>query len=187
MNATALVLLLSAAALPAMAQEPAKEAPAAKETKPAAKPAPSAAELEEKFKTTLSHATMSGRWCMLKEGKLSADKEEKYTISGVEKTADGKWSISARIQYGSFDVTVPVPVQVKWAGDTAVIIVDNLGFPGTAKYSARVMIYGDTYAGTWSGGDHGGLLHGVIVKEKPSDKPSEKPDEKPATKPAEPK
>jgi hypothetical protein len=43
---------------------------------------------------------------------------------------------------------------VKWAGDTPVIIVDNIGFPGTAKYSARVMIFGDTYSGTWSAGDH---------------------------------
>jgi hypothetical protein len=97
-------------------------------------------------------------------GKLGPDKEDKYTIEGVEKTGDGQWTIKAKIEYGTVNFTAPVAVQVKWAGDTPVIIVDNIGFPGTAKYSARVMIFGDTYSGTWSAGDHGGLMHGVLRK-----------------------
>jgi hypothetical protein len=55
---------------------------------------------------------------------------------------------------------------VKWAGDTAVIILDQIALPGGGVYSARVMVYGNTYAGTWSGGDHGGLLNGVITQKK---------------------
>lgn len=147
--------------MPAVAQEPKTETP-----KAAGKPGPSAEELEAKFTAALTKATMTGRWCLLKDGKLSPDKDEKYTISSVKKTGDGEWTISARIEYAGLSIDAPVPVQVKWAGDTPVIIVNNLGLPGTAKYSARVMIYGDTYAGTWSGGDHGGLLHGVITREK---------------------
>jgi hypothetical protein len=54
---------------------------------------------------------------------------------------------------------------VAFAGDTPVIIVDNVGVPGGGTYSARVMIYEKTYAGTWNGGDHGGLLNGVISNE----------------------
>jgi len=57
-------------------------------------------------------------------------------------------------------------VQVKWAGDTPVITLDNVGIPGGNSYSARVLIYNKTYAGTWSGGDHAGLLNGVITNEK---------------------
>jgi hypothetical protein len=57
-------------------------------------------------------------------------------------------------------------VEVKWAGDTAVIIVDKLQYPGGGTYSARVLFYEHTYAGTWSGGDHGGLMSGVITNEK---------------------
>ena len=161
MTTAALILSLSLAAFSIIAQETKKEFPAAKDT---AKPGPTAADLEAKFKATLTNAVMDGRFCMLADGKLGPDKDEKYTIVGVEKTGDGQWTISAKIQYGAMNFTAPVPVQVKWAGDTPVIIVDNIGFPGTAKYSARVMIYGDTYAGTWSGGDHGGLMHGVIIK-----------------------
>ena len=170
MKITAVTLVLSAAVFSASAQET-KETPAAKSP---AKATLSTEELEAKFKTTLTEATMSGRWCMLADGKMGPDKEEKYTITGVEKTADGQWTISARIQYGTLDFVAPVPVQVKWAGDTPLIIVDNIGFPGTAKYSARVMIFKDTYSGTWSGGDHGGLMHGVITRSKPSEKPTEK-------------
>ena len=171
MKTAAVILSFSLVAFSAAAQESNKEAPATKNT---ARPAPTAAELETKFQTTLTAAVLDGRFCMLDKGKLGPDKEEKYTIVGVEKTADGQWTISAKIQYGAMNFTAPVPVQVKWAGDTPVIIVDNIGFPGTAKYSARVMIYGDTYAGTWSGGDHGGLMHGVITKVKTEEKTEEK-------------
>lgn len=59
-----------------------------------------------------------------------------------------------------------MPVQVKWAGDTPVLIVDNLAVPGGATYSARVMFYGKTYSGSWTGGTHGGLLHGVVTNAK---------------------
>jgi len=55
---------------------------------------------------------------------------------------------------------------VKWAGDTPVITLDNVGIPGGNTYSARVLIYNKTYAGTWSGGEHAGLLNGIITNEK---------------------
>jgi hypothetical protein len=133
--------------------------------------------LEAKFKETLTSAVFDGRYCTVADGKLGPDKEEKYTIEGVEKTGDGAWTIKAKIEYGGLNFTAPVPVRVEWAGDTAVIIVDNMGFPGTAKYSARVMIYAGTYAGTWSAGDHGGMLHGVIAHPKPEPAKETKPEE----------
>ena len=140
----------------------------AQDPKPAApeKPKPTQEQLEAKFKTTLTKATMSGRWCLIKDGQLTPEKDDKYTILSVSKVGGDVWLINARIQYGKKDVTAPVPVQVKWAGDTPVIIVDNVGVPGGGNYSARVLIYEDTYAGTWSGGDHAGLMNGVITKQK---------------------
>ncbi|MBM3838556.1 MAG: hypothetical protein FJ398_11440 [Verrucomicrobia bacterium] len=145
----------------------------AQEAKPKEAPAPSSEkaksgpdELEARFKATLTKATLSGRWCSIKDGQPGPDKEDKYTILSVTKLTASTWLISARIQYGKVDVVAPIPVQVRWAGDTPVIIVDNVGIPGGNKYSARVMIYDKTYSGTWTGGDHGGLLHGVITNEK---------------------
>jgi hypothetical protein len=133
---------------------------------PAPKPKLTQEQLEAKFKTALTKATMSGRWCLIKDGQLTPEKEDKYTILSVSKVGGDVWLINARIQYGKKDVTAPVPVQVKWAGDTPVIIVDNVGVPGGGNYSARVLIYEGTYAGTWSGGDHAGLMNGVITNQK---------------------
>ncbi len=140
-------------------------APAAAAATAAAKPKLTQAELEAAFKETLTKATLSGRWCAIQNGKLSPEKDDKYTIVSVNKLGGDAWIVNARIQYGNKDFVAPIPVQVKWAGDTPVITLDDVGVPGGQSYSARVLIHGKTYAGTWSGGDHAGLMSGVIVKE----------------------
>jgi hypothetical protein len=133
---------------------------------PPAKPKPTREELEAKFTATMTKATFNGRWCAIKDGHLGPQMEDKYTIVGVKKLGGDTWIITARIQYGKQDIAAPIPVQVKWAGDTPVITLDNVGIPGGAAYTARVLVYGSTYAGTWSGGDHGGLLSGLITNQK---------------------
>jgi hypothetical protein len=131
------------------------------------KPAVSDGELEARFKATLTNATFAGRWYTVRDGQLGAEREDKYTIQGASRLGNDRWVIYARVQYGQRDLVAPVPVQVKWAGDAAVIIVDNLAMPGgTNRYSARVMVYDQTYAGTWSAGDHGGLLSGLITRKE---------------------
>jgi hypothetical protein len=146
---------------------PEKVQPAEAKASAAAKPKLSQEELEARFKATMTKATLSGRWCGIKDGKLTPEKEDKYTIIGVSKLGNDAWLIHARIQYGQRDFTLPLPVQVKWAGDTPVITVDNMAMPGGGpSYSARVLIYDKTYAGTWSGGDHAGLMNGIITNEK---------------------
>src|SRR5262245_25856136 len=165
---SALILTLG---LSAFAQETKKSDAPQQSKEPSAKTSPTKPqltpeELEAKFKATLTKATMAGRWCSLKDGQLGPEKEDKYTIISVNKVGNDVWMINARIQYGKKDITAPIPVKVKWAGDTPVIIVDDVGVPGSGTYSARVMIYNNTYAGTWSGGDHGGLMNGVITQEK---------------------
>ena len=147
------------------AQEKTASTPSAAPEQAHKQPKLSQEELEAKFKTTMTKATMAGRWCSVKEGKIGAEKEDKYSIVGVSKIGGDAWIIQARIQYNQKDIIAPIPVQVKWAGDTPVITLDNVPVPGGGIYSARVLVYGDTYAGTWSGGDHGGLLNGIITQE----------------------
>jgi hypothetical protein len=130
------------------------------------KPTVTTEQLEASFKAMLTKATMSGRWCSTKDGKLGPEKEDKYTIVSASKVNGDKWVINARIQFNKREMVIPIPVEVKWAGDTAVLSVDKLQYPGGGTYSARVLFYEHTYAGTWSGGDHGGLLSGVITNEK---------------------
>jgi hypothetical protein len=123
-------------------------------------------ELEKRFIATMTQAEFKGRWCSVKDGELGPEKEDRYTILGVSKLGGELWLIRARIRYGQKDITAPIPVKVRWAGDTPVIMVDNVPVPGSGTYSARVMVYEGTYAGTWTGGDHGGLLSGVIGRLK---------------------
>jgi hypothetical protein len=161
----ALILLL--ASMTCLHAQETKPAPAAKPaTDAAAKPAPTQEELEAKFIATLSKATFTGRWCLVQDGKLTPEKEEKYTILGAKKLEGDSWMIGSKMNYGGKEIVAPIPVKVKWAGDTAVIIVDKLTIPGGGTYSARVLVYEKTYAGTWSGGDKVGLLSGMITNKK---------------------
>ncbi|MAZ94973.1 MAG: hypothetical protein CMJ73_02900, partial [Planctomycetaceae bacterium] len=91
--------------------------------------------------------------------------KEEYTITKVEKMEDGDyWKIHARIKYGNQDVTLPLPLEVKWAGNTPVITLDNVLIPLLGTFSARVVIINGKYAGTWTHGKNGGHLFGTIKK-----------------------
>lgn len=130
-----------------------------------ATPAAAPVDLEAAFVKTLARVIFKGRWCPVEKGVMGEARDEQYEIVGAMKTGGDRWVINARIQYGAINLVAPVPVQVKWAGDTPVIVVDQFALPGAGTYSARVMVFGDTYSGTWSAGDHGGLLQGVIAKQ----------------------
>ncbi|MCC6589786.1 MAG: hypothetical protein IT168_24040 [Bryobacterales bacterium] len=115
---------------------------------------------EDDFRKLLHGATLNGRFSSTNSDRISADK---YTISSVSKLAGDLWTINTRIQYGDHDVTVPVPVHVAWAADTPVLSLTNAGIPGLGAFTARVLFYGDQYAGTWSSNKgHGGHLFGKL-------------------------
>jgi hypothetical protein len=122
-------------------------------------------EQEAKLTAALADATLKGRWAPIKDGQLGPEKEDAYQIVSAKKTEGDKWVVNARLKYGGQTMDVPVPAVVKWAGDTAVLLFDNVNFGGPRSYTARLMISGNTYSGSWSGGDHGGMLYGVIVHE----------------------
>jgi hypothetical protein len=121
----------------------------------------------------LSGATLEGSFTNTSPGRDSTKlSREKYTIGDVKKLAGSLWLIPARIEYGDHDVTLPVTVPIQWAGDTPVIVVDNVGLPGFGTVSARVMFFADHYAGYWKHGQSGGHLFGVIRRgEKPAAAP----------------
>jgi len=130
---------------------------------------------EAKLAKVLSGATLVGHYTVVgKDGGKVSPKEEKYTLKQVKKLSDGLWLFTARIQYGDHDATVPLPLPVKWAGDTPMIVLDDILVPGFGKFDARVVFHNGKYAGTWSGHGHGGHLFGRIVppegkKEKKQD------------------
>jgi len=78
--------------------------------------------------------------------------------------ANDLWLFTARVKYGKTDLTLPMPIPVKWAGDTPVISMDKLKIPLLGTFSAQVVLDGNRYAGTWQHGKVGGHLFGSIEK-----------------------
>jgi hypothetical protein len=130
--------------------------------------------LEAEFAAMLTGAVLKGSWRISPEvqsGKtspLSEPHNDHYVIRKTTKLTGDRWLITARIQHGNNDVTVPVPVRVLWAGDTPVITVDTVPIPMLGEYSARVMVYKGFYCGTWLGDGYGGVMSGQILRHEPS-------------------
>jgi hypothetical protein len=154
----ALAALLFGGSIETQAQESAAQ--------PAPEPSAAQAEREIAFAKLLTNATLDGNFTMTGSGQdASKLTHDKYTLGEVKKLDGNQWLISTRIQYGDKDFTVPLTLPVEWAGDTPVIIVDNIGIPGLGTVSARVMFFADHYAGFWQHGTHTGHLFGVIRHE----------------------
>lgn len=124
---------------------------------------PADAERNAALEKSLSGAALVGHFTVTGRGEMQP-REERYELSSVKHLEGDMWLITARIKYGDHDVELPLPLPIKWAGDTPVITVDEFSFPGLGTYTARVMIYQDHYAGFWSGKDHGGHLFGRVER-----------------------
>lgn len=182
------VALLAAIGTPVLGSDkpaPPPTPPPAPPTRNDTPPAGPTAEAEKAFSDTLTNATLRGHFTV--DGNDSPPREEQYGITSVRKTVGDIWIFNAQLRHGGKDVKLPLPLPVKWAGDTPVITLTDFTLPGLGTYTARVVIYKDRYAGTWSAGDHGGELFGRIERAdtaapaaekqtapQPSDRKSEK-------------
>lgn len=143
-------------AKPAEAAKPAEPMPAAPLDK---------AKLIEEFEKSISEATLVGYFTTT--GKEDAGmKAERYLLGKVKKLRgdNDRWVFN--YQYGAEGPNIPLPLEIKWAGDTPVITLTDMAIPGVGTFSARVLFYRGEYAGTWSAGDHGGQLFGKVEPAK---------------------
>lgn len=128
--------------------------------------------LYQQLEKTLSGVKLVGRFTVIgkEEGPLA---KEEYTIKNAKKLPNGDyWQLDTRIKYGNIDLDVPLPLEIKWAGDTPVITLTKFTIPGLGTFGARVVIHDNKYAGTWSHDAVGGHLFGTIEKiekEKPKE------------------
>lgn len=160
----------------AVAQTPPIDRPAAPVTAATeAKPAGGdQQDRHERFRTLLTGVRLVGRFTIDPPpgagagGEREPAREEEYVISAVTKLGDGDWwTVLARIRYGTVDLTLPVPVEVKWAGETPVITLDKVTVPGLGTFSSRVVLDGSRYAGTWQHDAVGGHMFGRILPVPP--------------------
>lgn len=130
-------------------------------------------EVEAKFVAMLKNATLKGTWAPVAKGKLGGERgDDSYKIARAVKDKDGKWSIVSVFKAGDREIEFPIPCSVKFAGDTAVLILDNVKTgQGSANWSARIMFFDDVYTGRWwetANKEHGGTIAGTITRaEKP--------------------
>jgi hypothetical protein len=124
----------------------------------------SAATREERLAEYLSGVKMTGNFTVTGREKQALTPEEYFIVSAEKQPEGDWWKLTARIKYGNHDVTVPMAMEIKWAGETPVITVDQMLVPGMGTFDARVLIRKGSYAGTWAHDDVGGQLFGSIEK-----------------------
>ena len=156
------LLLLKCASL-ATRPLAAQPAPSPQPPAPATQPAEDRAALEAKFIKQMTGVSLVGFFSDSNHPDR-APAAERYDISRVTKLGGDVFVFHAKFKTKNGEVEFPLPIPVKWAGDTPVITVTNMGIPGMGTFTARVLIYDDQYAGTWRGTNHGGNLWGTIER-----------------------
>ena len=124
---------------------------------------PSEVERNRAFTESMAGVTLVGNSTRLsREGVFGP---EHYYIEGINHVSGDTWLFRTRLRHSGREIPVPIPLSVKWAGDTPVITLTDLSIPGVGTYTARVVLYREQYAGTWSGQNGvGGQLFGKIVR-----------------------
>lgn len=127
------------------------------------------ADIEAKFIAMLKNATLKGTWAPVQQGKLGTERgDDSYRIARVEKGEGGKWSVISVFTVQNKPVEFPIAASVKFAGDTAVLILDDVrAGPGKSNWSARIMFHDDVYTGRWwetANREHGGTIAGTVTR-----------------------
>ena len=119
-------------------------------------------ELERAFTERMRNVVLVGNFTL--EGRERRDGlPERYEIAEVTKLDGDRWRFDVHLTYGSVDATLPIVVPMVWAGDTPMVSITDFAIPGLGdEFGARVVFYGDRYAGTWDHGEYGGMMYGTI-------------------------
>src|SRR6185503_12680934 len=128
-------------------------------------------EVETNFVALLKNATLKGTWAPVQQAQLgTARKDDGYRIARVEKKEGDKWMLVYLVNYQGKEIEYPMPVTVKFASDTAVLILDNVrAGRDKANWSARVMFHENVYTGRWwetANKEHGGTIEGIVTHGK---------------------
>ena len=122
--------------------------------------------IHKKFSAMLTNATFKGTWAPIRDGELGEEKNDGYKIVSVSKKDGYMWEFITRMTIKGTEINFPMLFEVRFAGDTAVLVLDDVPVGEGKTYSARVMIHNDVYAGSWWGkGGKGGTISGTISRE----------------------
>ena len=127
--------------------------------------------VETNFIAMLKNATLKGTWAPVQQAQIGSQQtDEGYRIARVEKKEGDNWTLVSLVRFQGREIEYPFPAVVKFAGDTAVLILDNVrAGQGAANWSARVLFHDNVYAGRWwetANRDHAGTVAGTITQAK---------------------
>ena len=121
-------------------------------------------ELHDRLAKYLTGTKWTGQFTMSNKEVGDLTQEEYYILSAEKMEEGDYWKLVARIKYGKNDLTIPLPLEIKWADQTPVITVDQMLVPTLGTFDARVLIRNGKYSGTWTHNEVGGHLFGTIEK-----------------------
>lgn len=125
----------------------------------------SLAERERRFAERMEGAVLDGAFTVSWPTPREGTRSDRYEIARAVKLDGDRWRFETRIRYGEVDVTLPVVVPLRWAGDLPVLRLVDASIPGLGSgFGATVVFDGDRYAGTWDHDETGGFLFGTISR-----------------------
>lgn len=125
-------------------------------------------ESESKFAAMLENATLKGTWAPIAQQQLGDEKSDGYRVVKAVKKKGNQWNIVSRVKRRGQEFDFPIPVVVEFAGDTAVMILNDSPAGRGQVWSARILFHDDVYAGSWwsPGHEKFGIVSGTISREK---------------------
>jgi hypothetical protein len=120
--------------------------------------------VEDQFIIRMREADLTGTWIPLQGGALGVGKPDTYRVVRATRKEGERWEIVWRVSQRGQSLELPLPCKITFAGDVAVLILDELEMGEGRRYSARVMFHEKIYTGHWwSAGGEGGLLNGKVT------------------------
>jgi hypothetical protein len=117
------------------------------------------------FSAMLENATLEGTWAPVAGDRVGEEKGDRYQIArAVEKDGE-KWDIVWKVRHQGRIVDYPIAAVVKFAGDVAVLVLDEVPVGDGGTWSARVMFHDGVYTGRWwNGQGKGGTVSGLVKR-----------------------
>lgn len=127
---------------------------------------PDLEKLEAGFIAMLKDATLHGTWAPISQQGLGEDKADAYRVVRAVKKSGNQWEIVSRVNRKGREFEFPIPVVIEFAGDAAVMILEEVPLEQGKTWSARILFHDNVYAGSWwsPDGEKSGIVSGTITQ-----------------------
>lgn len=118
------------------------------------------------FSAMLENATLEGTWAPVSGDGSAGEKPDRYHIVRADPKGGDRWAIVWKVRVQGQVVEYPIATTVKFAGDVAVLVLDEVPVGDGSTWSARIMFHDDTYTGRWwNANGKGGTVSGLIQRD----------------------